>query len=77
MAASPGVVDTVVEGLAAPQRVGIVKLEEVNPSARVRVGAGIHLLIAVPAVDWYDDRLCRAAALTLPPRQPLYIISLD
>lgn len=77
MAASPGVVDTVVKSLAAPQGVGIVELEKVNPSARIGVGASIHLLITVPAVNWYDDGLCWTAALSLPPRQPLHVISLN
>ncbi|MPC20361.1 hypothetical protein E2C01_013303 [Portunus trituberculatus] len=75
-AASPGVVDAVVERLAAPERVRVVKLEEVDASAGVGMGPGVHLLVAVPAVHWDDHRLCRASTLRLPASQPLHIIPL-
>lgn len=53
--ASPSVINTVVEGLAAPQGIRVVKFEEVDTSAGIRVGASVHLLIAVPAVHRNDD----------------------
>lgn len=47
---SPGVVDAVVEGLGTPERVGVVKLEQVHPLAWVEVAARVDLLVTVAAI---------------------------
>lgn len=49
-----GVVDSVVNTLGAPERIGVVKLEQVDSAARVLVAAGVHLFMTVPPVHRHN-----------------------
>ena len=58
------VVDAVVECFRAPQRVGVVELEQVDAAAGVDVTAAVDLLVTVAPVD--GDDLVRLRAGVSP-----------
>ncbi len=50
-----GAIDTVVEDLASPQRVGVVKLEEVGAlTRRVGMGSTVDLGVCGSSIDGYQ-----------------------
>jgi hypothetical protein len=44
------IIDSVVDRFGPPQRIGVIELEEIDPSPWILVAAGIHLLVTVPSV---------------------------
>lgn len=68
---SSGVVYSVVERFRAPQAVRVVKLEQVDASARVSVAASIHLVLAIASVDWHHDGHGRSVCPAATPVSPV------
>jgi hypothetical protein len=50
------VVNAIIQRFGTPERVCVVKLQQIDALAGVRVTAGVHFLVAVAPVDGNDDR---------------------
>lgn len=49
-----GVIHSVVNTLGAPEWIRVVKLEQVDSTARILMAASVYLLVTVPPVHWHN-----------------------